>query len=585
MKGSLPVKYLLTIVSVFLFLEVPSVVADDIVIDMNDFREGDLVVDGFKLNSETTVSVDAVGAAVDETDNMYAYAWILDSDTREPVWVMKEEDTRRMKSDGKRREFQGEIDLPAGNYEAYFYAGQPFLMDDINIEIDDMGDVGDLLGYIFNNIKEDGYKYYSDELEGLSFVIKAPSGSFVKYDPTREKTPIINFSKADDDFYEKKGFTLKKKMKVEIVAIGEYISKDRVFVDYGYIINGDTREKVWQMDKWNTSWVGGGRKNRGFAGEVELPAGNYVAIYRSDDSHSFARWNVSPPYDPLHYGLVVYAVNEGDLKDVADFEDSYKEPVVLQLTRVRDNKFLHKGFTLNKETDFRIMAVGEYGYSDEFVDYGWIEDAGTAEVVWKMTDDNTDYAGGARKNRKFDGVVTLPKGDYIAYYVTDDSHSYRDWNDTQPVDPEMWGLTIFGVGKDFDINSIPVFDDFPVSGNTLVRMTGLGDYEDVRQDFELTKPTKVKISALGEGKSGTMYDYGWIEKADNGEVIWEMTYRKTDNAGGAEKNRKVLTEILLDKGSYTAYFITDDSHSFPNFNASRPESPQNWGMIITAENR
>jgi len=584
-KANLPnYKILIALIAGILVLAVGAA-ADDIVVDMDNFQEGDLVVDGFSLKGKTTLSIKAIGAALEGNDNLYAYAWILDSDSREPIWVMNEEDTHRFGRSDNKREFEDEISLDKGNYEAYFYAGQPFLLDNLKIDVDGLGDVVDLLDYIFDEVKEDRYKYYSEDLDDLMFRIEAPDGSFEKFDPTRINTAIVDFSKAGDDFLEKKGFTLKKDLKVKIIAIGEYISKDRMFVDHGYIINADNREKVWEMDKWNTSWAGGGRKNRGFSDMVELPKGNYVAVYRSDDSHAFGSWNVTPPYDPLHYGLAVYVTDKNQMQYVSDFEDTYKEPIVIQMTRVRDNEFLHKGFTLKKETDLRIVALGEYGYTDEFVDYGWIEDASTGEVVWKMTDDNTDHAGGARKNRKFDGVVTLPKGDYIAYYVSDDSHAYREWNDTSPLEPEMWGMTIYGVGKDFDVKSIPTFDELPESGNILVKMTGLGDYEDVHQEFTITKPTKVKISALGEGKGGEMYDYGWIEKADTREIVWEMTYRKTDYAGGAQKNRRVATEIYLDKGVYNAYFVTDDSHSFPNFNASRPESPQKWGMIISAEDK
>lgn len=585
MKAKLPIyKALITMIAGILVMAAGAV-ADDVVVDMKDFKEGDLVVDGFTLKGETTLSIEAIGAAVQKNDNMYAYAWILDSESREPVWVMKEEETRRYKDSENKREFDDQITLEQGSYEAYFYAGQPFLLDNLKIEIDGLGEVIDLLDYIFDEVKEDRYKYYSEDLDDLMFSIHAPDGSFEKFDPTKNGNFIVDFSKAGDDFMKKKGFTLEKDLTVKIIAIGEYISKDRIFVDHGFILNADTREKIWEMDKWNTSWAGGGRKNRGFSDTVELPKGNYVAVYRSDDSHAFGSWNVTPPYDPLHYGLAVYAVNEADRRHVKDYEDTYSEPVVLQMDRVRDNQFLHRGFTLKKETDLRIVALGEYGYTDEFVDYGWIEDAATGEIVWKMTDDNTDHAGGARKNRKFDGVVSLPAGDYIAYYVSDDSHSYRRWNDTSPLEPEMWGLTIYGVGKNFNPESIPTFEERPESGNVLVRMTGLGDYEDARQRFTLKKPTKVKIFALGEGKSGTMYDYGWIERADTRDIVWEMTYRKTDYAGGAEKNRRVDTEIMLDAGEYNAYFITDDSHSFPNFNASRPESPQKWGMIISTEEK
>ena len=260
--------------------------------------------------------------------------------------------------------------------------------------------------------------------------------------------------------------------------------------------------------------------------------------------------------------------------------DDYNKPVIISITKVRNNRFEQEGFTLKKETDLHILALGEYAYSDEFVDYGWIENIFSNEIVWEMSEYNTEHAGGGKKNRKFDGIVTLPKGDYMVYYVTDDSHAYRRWNTSAPIERDMWGITVYGVGKNFDLKSVPTFYDLPENSNILVNLTGIGNNEEMRQSFELVKEQKVKIFALGEGSNGSMYDYGWIEEAETRDVIWEMSYRKTRHAGGAKKNRKAEAKITLEAGKYYVYFETDGSHSFPNFNASRPDNPQKWGIMI-----
>ncbi|MCP4706010.1 MAG: hypothetical protein GY865_15535, partial [candidate division Zixibacteria bacterium] len=127
---------------------------------------------------------------------------------------------------------------------------------------------------------------------------------------------------------------------------------------------------------------------------------------------------------------------------------------------------------------------------------------------------------------------------------------------------------------------VPTFDDLPEDGNILVNLTGIGDHEEVRQSFILKKDQKIKILALGEGSGGDMDDYGWIEEADSGDIIWEMTYRKTRHAGGAKKNRRATASITLEAGKYYVYYETDGSHSFPDFNASRPDNPQKWGIRV-----
>ncbi|MEW5923701.1 MAG: hypothetical protein AB1746_06915 [Candidatus Zixiibacteriota bacterium] len=558
--------------------------AEDVIVDMKGFYEGDLVVDGFELKSETELSVYAVGAQLKQSDDMFAYGWIINADTREPIWVLNEQETRTFKKSKNIREYEDEITLAAGKYEVYYYAGKPYFLGDINISIDNLDEAVGLLEYIFRD-EDEKYEYYSEDTKDLALLIKAPEGSFTKYNPVPElrKDVVVDFTRPENDYAGKKGFSLKKETPLKIRAIGEFISDDRVFVDYGWIIDADSRKRVWQMDKWNTSWAGGGRKNRSFDGEVKLPAGNYVAYYVTDDSHSFGEWNVMPPYDPLHYGMLISLVKESDATSVGEYVDDYSEPTIVQINRVGNDQFKSKGFTLKKDTELHIVALGEFGYQDEFVDYGWIESLDDGNIIWEMTEEETQHAGGSKKNRRFDGIITLPAGNYMVYYVTDDSHAYRRWNEAAPFDPTMWGITVYGAGKNFDASIAKPFDEIPQNANTLVNLTGIGDDENVHASFKLDHSQKVHIFALGEGKDGEMYDFGWIEDASNGETIWEMTYRKTRHAGGDRKNRKVDTYITLESGEYDVYYETDDSHSFPNFNTSRPEQPHKWGITITKE--
>jgi hypothetical protein len=167
----------------------------------------------------------------------------------------------------------------------------------------------------------------------------------------------------------------------------------------------------------------------------------------------------------------------------------------------------------------------------------------------------------------FDGAVELEPGVYRATYVTDDSHSYRDWNSDSPFDRDAWGLTLYpGSLQAKDVELVSEADAAP-DGEVLVRLTRVGDHERVRENFTLEKESSVRIYALGEGVDGDMYDYGYIEDED-GDVVWEMEFRRTRHAGGAHKNRVTDKVVTLPAGRYTVVYKTDGSHSFPEWNDS-----------------
>ena len=111
------------------------------------------------------------------------------------------------------------------------------------------------------------------------------------------------------------------------------------------------------------------------------------------------------------------------------------------LGRVGDDERKSKHFTLDKETEVHIYALGE-GRSGEMFDYGWIEDAKSGRTIWEMTYRMTEPAGGAEKNRRYDGFLTLKPGEYVVHYRSDDSHSFEGWNDDPPSDPFNWGITL-----------------------------------------------------------------------------------------------------------------------------------------------
>ncbi|MCP4580120.1 MAG: hypothetical protein GY839_00770 [candidate division Zixibacteria bacterium] len=536
---------------------------------------------GIDVKKAGEIDIDAVGISLRYRDDFSVYSWIIDHETRELVWVMKERHTDRVR--GSRALYREETtrDFKPGKYELYLYSGSSLFS---NISIHGTGDIFEFLGDIFGDDYDRDLEDYLDECYVKLSSDKLTSNDFETFNVSGELPgSLLHFTKLGDEEYIQTGFKLDKDMSIRIYSVFEFPRDYKTPVDYGWIVNADTREKVWEITRWNTDWAGGGRKNRMHDDEVDFEKGEYLLYFVTDDSHSYDDFNSNPPYDPFNWGITLLPVNNSDRSAFHTFEPAGKGEPLINLTRARDDDFLEQPFKLKKATSLHIYAIGEYSFSDrEFVDYGWIQNAATGETVWEMTYRNTGHAGGARKNRIFDDKVKMPKGEYIAYYMTDGSHSYRDWNDSPPFDPGAWGLAVYP-NKDFNTGDFAKISksDITKDSNILVKMVKARDRDRLRDKFTLTKQTRVHIYSIGEGDRDEMYDYGWIVDDRTNRSVWEMTWRNTEPAGGARKNRKYDENIILDPGTYEVNFITDGSHSFNDWNSPRPHDPINWGITIS----
>ncbi len=551
-------------------------------VEIERIRPGDLEVIGFELTREAEVEIEAVGLRKQYGRELAVYAWLLDHETRQPVWVMKDRFTDRH---GRNlRQAKKTKVLDQGKYELYFYAGDGWFG---NIQIHGAKDFIDFLGDLFGGDDDyDDYNYdeyvrdcyvriSSDEVSRDGIKIFTVTGDL--------PNALIKHNCLGDSEYIRQGFSLEKPMSLRIYSIIEYPKGYRTPVDNGWIMNAETRQRVWEMDRWNTERAGGGKKNRMFNGEIGLEKGNYILYFSTDDSHSFDGFNVNPPYDPCNWGVTVLPGEDFDRSAFKLVDQTEENEPLIDLTRARDNDYEEQAFRLDKKTTLRIYALGEFSFSDgEFVDYGWIQRAGSGEIEWEMTERNTMHAGGAEKNRMFDGNVTLPAGEYIAAYVTDGSHSYRDWNAARPFDSRAWGLAIYP-GPDSKSSTLHKISmhDLMSDSDILVSLTRVRDNERRRDKFTLDKRTTVHIYAIGEGTGREMHDYGWIVDDRTGRAVWEMTWRNTDHAGGARKNKIFDDDITLNAGTYEVYYVTDGSHSFNDWNAARPRDARNWGITVS----
>ncbi|MCK5146957.1 hypothetical protein KAR48_09390 [bacterium] len=563
--------------NVFLLAGIATASADQVkIIEIEDVHRYHFEERLLTLNKDVDIHIEAVGSADRYGDDMLAMGWILNSSTREVVWELTTANSERSGSRFLRKATE-DITLDKGVYEVYYaVAPQGLLSGRIK-------DLGDVIVEIFGSKKRSrDYRRYASKWK-MSLAVDKKAEKHVEVgniqSSTNDKDVLAQFISLGDGEHEEQGFTLTRDMEVRIYAVGE--GEDGEMFDYGWVINAKTGETVWQMNYRKTDWAGGAEKNRKIDTHITLDKGSYLVAFMTDDSHSYDEWNLMPPRDPRYWGMTITTTSSQG-KYVKPFEPASEvKKLIVDMTRADDDFFDEYGFILDRKLDLRVRCVGEMGTYRRFVDYGWILDAETREVVWEMDRRNTRHAGGGSKNRIFDGIVSLDAGKYIAYYVTDGSHAYRDWNTGAPFNPRSYGLAIWGSGDDFNKNMVKPYleEDDPL---VLVSMIRAHDGDRLRGRFQIEKDTRVRIYCLGEGDDDEMFDYGWIED-DDGRTVWTMEYWDTDHAGGVNKNRVINEVIRLKAGKYRAYYRTDSSHSYEDWNDDPPRDPKYWGLTVRKE--
>jgi len=99
---------------------------------------------------------------------------------------------------------------------------------------------------------------------------------------------------------------------------------------------------------------------------------------------------------------------------------------------------------ITERAEVMIYALGEIA-GDHLVDYGWIVNADSGEIIWQMTAANSEYAGGDTRNVKATETLWLEPGRYELHYRSNSRHSYGDWIGAPPERELFWGIVVFNL--------------------------------------------------------------------------------------------------------------------------------------------
>jgi len=434
---------------------------------------------------------------------------------------------------------------------------------------------------------------------------------------TFSQTKVVDLRDFRTDEVKAKGITLATDARFHIDALGggtnrsfwrEFLGDDGErnppMYANGWILDAATREPVWEMTYRNTS---GRPERRKYDDDITLKKGSYEIYFaaygiakgdwnsnvsanidrrertrrgKDDDDEGWTFWNDNDLRHDFMEEAKDYGITLTADASVETFEAPRQSPSnILAAQKLGDNALVRKTLTVSRDVPVHIYAIGEGRRHDDMFDFGWIVRSDTRERAWEMTFSNTDPAGGASKNRKFDGEVRLPKGTYEVYFVTDDSHSNDDWNSSPPFDPYHYGISI-SAANDADAKAATVAE--PVEEkNAIVSLTHVRDNDYVSAGFRLNAAGKLRIYAIGEMDNDRDFaDHGWIVNAQTREHVWDMHASDAYHAGGANKNRFVDEIVSLPKGSYIAYYASDGSHSYKHWNSDPPFDPEHWGLTV-----
>lgn len=391
-----------------------------------------------------------------------------------------------------------------------------------------------------------------------------------------------------------KGFNLSKDTDVNVQGtFAVYDSWEKNTFFYAWIIRTSDRKVVWHLlNDYDPDDEGEHTFNK----EIKLSKGNYELYYAGSYDYGTEINNLGDLLDKIFSGksekrkrtrrdyFVEVSASGGVLsqRDPYDLADSYTKNSIVSIKRVGNYETIEKKFSLSKDTKVKIYGLGE-GRGNSIYDYAWIYDPVRNEKVWQMDPLRGRYAGGGEKNLIYDDEITLSKGNYILTYITDDSHSFGNWNVMPPEDPQFWGVTLF-VENPSDLANIKEFDESSIP-EPIISINKVWDNEYISQGFELKYDMELRILCIGEGDDSNLSDFGWIINADTRSTIWDMNSERTENAGGARKNRMVDETISLDKGKYIVFYKTDDSHSYEEWNSSPPFLKDKWGITIWTVNK
>ncbi|MDJ0837569.1 MAG: hypothetical protein QNK37_13730 [Acidobacteriota bacterium] len=215
--------------------------------------------------------------------------------------------------------------------------------------------------------------------------------------------------------------------------------------------------------------------------------------------------------------------------------------------------------------------------------YAWILDSDTRKVVWHTFYKRTRESVQNRGPFNIDEAVNLEAGHYEAYYAAaPDAGAAKCRRNCKRVSYRKrhkadLAVTISGHRLKVDNGRAEVDR---LTQSAVVAMIRQGNDQAHWQGFCLREAATLDLYALGEAERDGQHDYAWIQDMENNRRVWSLGMDADEDAGGADKNRRVRRTIHLPKGRYKVFYVSDRAHSWRGWNDLPPDDPQFWGVTL-----
>lgn len=135
-----------------------------------------------------------------------------------------------------------------------------------------------------------------------------------------------------------------KSLPIEIKTAGTYwvmtVGEGDVtgLFDKGWIENATSKDTIWDFNSYDHSfYAGGADKNRMVIEPIKLEPGSYILRYKTDDSHSYDKWNANAPDQTTLYGIMLIKPRDETITETFEqMNIAYQKELLLSGNNILD---------------------------------------------------------------------------------------------------------------------------------------------------------------------------------------------------------------------------------------------------------